>query len=410
VSSRNPTTSAIAAALATATVDRDPFPHLTSGSLLDPLTAGSLLEWLEREADWELVAESFYCSYLCINRRAALRSQAGPALAPDALLTTVEGLQERIGVEFETRRVQVGAHKYLPGQSVGIHTDEPVGGSETHRLVLHLTRSFEAAHGGKLEFFRSRDEESPRRAFPPVHNSAVAFELSDRSFHRVSRIARDVRYSVVCSFWRRGSVPVPAPDDDEKDSTGTLDQAVLALLDELGARELPHQSTHAGCWARLTSCRSLRAHLVGTAEVLRRWGCDDEVVLAGLLHSAYGALGFSPGLLSLDERDRVRAHVGMRTEQLVFLFSELDRSTVVDHGEGWEGRLLTNGACVSISAEDARALQLVIWANLVEQLPNLDLSPGAARTMAQTVVRVADRVPRRAVAEVAGLARVACRR
>jgi hypothetical protein len=400
--------STVACSLASATVDDDPFSHLFSASLLDPSTADGILAWLDREAEWELVAESFYNSWLCTNLRSAMRSAAGEFLAPDALLEAARGLEDRLGIELDPRHIKIGAHKYLAGQSVGVHTDAPVRGTETHRLVLHLTSSFDPAHGGCLEFFRRRDDETPVCAFPPLHNSAVAFELSDRSFHRVTHIAGGVRYSIVCSFWRAGRAPVAARDGD-RIPVG-LDPMIVALLDALGADELPHQSNHAGCWSQLVSARSLRSHLLGTGAVLRRWGCDDDVVVAGLLHSAYGALGFGPGLLRLDERPWLRSRIGSRAEQLVFWFSELDRSTLVDRVDHWEGRLLTNGEPLRISADEMRDLQLIMWANLVEQLPNLDLSPGAAQSTARTVIRLAHEVPRRAAADVAGMARVACRR
>lgn len=211
------------------------------------------------------------------------------------------------------------------------------------------------------------------------------------------------------SFWSAGSATVPDPDHADLDALG-LDPAAVDLLDELGAADLPHASTHAGGWAPLVARRSLRSHLAGTARVLRRWGCDDDVVTAGLLHGVYGALGFTRGLLDLDSAPRVRAAVGSRAERLVFLFSELDRSSVTDDGGCRQGRLLTDGRRVTLSARDSRDLQLLIWANLVEQLPHLDLSPPAARTMAATVLRTAEVIPRRAAFEVGALARAACRR
>jgi hypothetical protein len=66
-------------------------------------------------------------------------------------------------------------------------------------------------------------------------------------------------------------------------------------------------------------------HLVHTEQILRTWREDDTVCLAGLCHAFYGTAGFPTALLSLDDRDTLRAVIGVDAETLVYEYGSCDR-------------------------------------------------------------------------------------
>jgi hypothetical protein len=72
-------------------------------------------------------------------------------------------------------------------------------------------------------------------------------------------------------------------------------------------------------------------HLIGTERLLRRWGCRQELCLAGLCHAAYGTDGFAPHLVSWHQRDILAAalgEVGPAVEEIVYFYASCDRSVL----------------------------------------------------------------------------------
>jgi (p)ppGpp synthase/HD superfamily hydrolase len=87
---------------------------------------------------------------------------------------------------------------------------------------------------------------------------------------------------------------------------------LIEFLDELGA----HRTRHSG--------RTLFDHLKGVHDLLRDWGNDHEVCVAGLFHSIYGTHSFKHQ--STADRDKVRSMIGERAEDLAHRFcSATDR-------------------------------------------------------------------------------------
>lgn len=95
-----------------------------------------------------------------------------------------------------------------------------------------------------------------------------------------------------------------------------MDVAVLEKLRELGAQKVNHVNG------------SLLAHLQGTHDLLRTWGCRDALCKAGLYHSVYGTAGFQQTLIGLQDRKVVAALISEESEQIVYLFSACDRDFV----------------------------------------------------------------------------------
>ena len=91
-------------------------------------------------------------------------------------------------------------------------------------------------------------------------------------------------------------------------------EAVIAALRERGAAAMDHPGG------------TLLDHLLRTSELLRSWGAQRDVVLAGLAHAAYGTDGFATALFGLDERDVVSQLIGHTAEGLVYLYACCDRA------------------------------------------------------------------------------------
>jgi Rps23 Pro-64 3,4-dihydroxylase Tpa1-like proline 4-hydroxylase len=92
-------------------------------------------------------------------------------------------------------------HKLAPGQRIRIHNDY-IAGQESHRVLVQLNRGWTDDNGGVLLFFGSEDAGDIRKAFRPLHDSCVAFEISQQSHHAVTPVARGERYTLVYSFYR----------------------------------------------------------------------------------------------------------------------------------------------------------------------------------------------------------------
>lgn len=94
--------------------------------------------------------------------------------------------------------------------------------------------------------------------------------------------------------------------DARKDKT-------IQLLTGKGAGKIPH------------SRRTLMSHLLGTYSLLECWGCDSETRLAGLCHSVYGTEHFQRSILDSKNRAKLQQCIGLKAENLVYLFCTIDR-------------------------------------------------------------------------------------
>lgn len=174
-----------------------PFAHAVVPDCLDATVAERLLRWFETSAPWRLVETDFYEQYEfnffdCATDEARLLTDR----------RVVSGLREAMGNAFGTQfgpEVTIVAHKLLPGQHIGIHNDHLDDG-ETHRLTVQLNRGLEDDDGGFFMTFSSGDPRDVHEVHRPIHRSAVIFAISADSYHAVSRMHGNVRYTIVLSF------------------------------------------------------------------------------------------------------------------------------------------------------------------------------------------------------------------
>ena len=92
------------------------------------------------------------------------------------------------------------------------------------------------------------------------------------------------------------------------------EEAHINQLREWGADEIDHPGG------------TLLAHLVRTASLLHRWDADDDLVLAGLFHAAYGTDGFAPSLIQLDQRADLQSIIGREAEAIIYTYACCDRT------------------------------------------------------------------------------------
>jgi hypothetical protein len=187
--------------ITTADLRKIPFAHAVIPDCIEEIAAERLLAWFETTAQWRLVETDFYEQYEfslfdCDAEEARL-------LTNDV---TVSELQHAMGALFGTRfgpKVSIVAHKLVEGQHIGIHNDYLEDG-ETHRLTVQLNRGLQDRDGGFFMTFSSDDPRDVDDIHRPDHRSAVAFAISPHSYHAVSQIHGNVRFTIVISLHELG--------------------------------------------------------------------------------------------------------------------------------------------------------------------------------------------------------------
>jgi hypothetical protein len=176
-----------------------PFRYAAFDYCLTPEAGDVLLEWFDSAAPWQLVETDFYEQY-----ELDLTSSSPPD-RPDIFdLRTLAHLRHSMEDLFSQKfcpAVKAVAHKLVPGQRIGIHNDY-LPGQETHRLLIQINHGLTDEAGGFFMVFNSRDPHDIHEILRPRHLSGLAFEISPNSFHAVSQLHSDVRYTLVFSLTR----------------------------------------------------------------------------------------------------------------------------------------------------------------------------------------------------------------
>ena len=175
-----------------------PFPHVELQGWLGAGAAEATLEWLEDRAPWHLRETSFYEQYEFSLLSSPPPDRLGHLTAP-ATISRVGSLMERTFGVSPRELVDVTAHRLLPGQTIRLHNDF-IGGEESHRLLVQLNRGWTVENGGLLMLFSSTRAEDLEAAIVPLHDTAFAFEISPRSHHAVSTVAKGERFTLVYTF------------------------------------------------------------------------------------------------------------------------------------------------------------------------------------------------------------------
>ena len=327
-----------------------PYRHWTCESAVCRSALSDVGDWIRRSAAWRRNVGPFYDQFDCQN-------VLGPASPFCGLLPSTERycqLIEELTGDSVQHILHVGLHLLVPGQAIGLHSDAPAGGRETHRIVLMLG-SLGNLVGGEFVLASGEGHTSSFGGYEHSPGAALLLPLQSGAKHAVSNIRDGLRFSAVLSFWASDveGADVPRASAAHASTDPPRWQVILEVLRRCG---------HA---ARVHSGGSLVAHLFGTYEILRSWGCAHEVCLAGLCHSVYGTRRFAGQVFGDRERGGLRSLIGDRAEELVKVYSRLDcrvlRRRVLD------ARRLT---------DRDHALLAIDIANELEQVPRLGLDKG----------------------------------
>ena len=178
---------------------KQPFWYFLVDQWLDTTIEENLLAWLETDAPWRLVETDFYeqfeFSLFDVTLPASLRSLVSPCQLGQLCKTIENAFQCRLAC-----KIDLVAHKLMPGQHIAIHNDYLVGG-ETHRFTVQLNRGLNDEDGGFFMLFNSIDASDVHRILRPLSGSAIGFEISPASHHAISRLHGGERYTLVYSFY-----------------------------------------------------------------------------------------------------------------------------------------------------------------------------------------------------------------
>lgn len=155
------------------------------------------MHWFARAAPWRLHETQWFAQYECV---------LGTTDLPESLLAVLDtrelalAVEQEFGIHIDDGATEVTAHKLVPGQRIGIHTDYPEPDGHTHRLVVTFGQAYNDEYGGHIVLFSGPETESMARMVRPLHNAGVCFAISEGSHHAVTRVSGRERYSLVYSF------------------------------------------------------------------------------------------------------------------------------------------------------------------------------------------------------------------
>jgi Rps23 Pro-64 3,4-dihydroxylase Tpa1-like proline 4-hydroxylase len=177
-----------------------PFTYFVSPQAFTKGVSEEILNWLEFEAPWKLVETNFYEQYEFSAADAELPARLS-FLQKDFFLTELKVKIEHLFRTTLSSRIELTAHKLVPGQRIRIHNDF-IPGQETHRLLIQLNRYWTDKDGGFLLLFNSSNPSDVHKIFRPSHNSVVGLAITPNSHHAVSTIHHGERFTLVYSFYR----------------------------------------------------------------------------------------------------------------------------------------------------------------------------------------------------------------
>ncbi|KQS27067.1 cyclophane-containing peptide 2OG-Fe(II) oxygenase YhhC [Dyadobacter sp. Leaf189] len=359
-----------------------PYPHLTVDGILSEDLTRKIVHWFDTKAEWQPHTSSFFNQFDCMNLSMGRLDGLDGLFSRPTVTYFRKLIEKHMEVDLSETRISYCAHKFTQGLGVGIHTDSPHDGTETHRLIIHLNSHFSDRFGGHLVVLNENNIGNINKIVRPVNNSAFAFELSDNSFHAVSDVEEGIRYSLIYSFWKKGLGP-------EVSNTRFLRseyqlKGYISFLKQEGADLVNHTN------------RTLMAHLIGTANILRSWNAPRYLWLAGLFHSVYGTGSFSKALIDPERRQDIAELIGEEAERLVYIFGNLNTSQfcqdLLANDNSFDTTLL-NGESMLINTSEVTSILMLILANELEQSFHLAVDHANMQQAAALIELIADRIP-----------------
>ncbi len=184
-----------------------PFPCHHRDEALPQTEHATLLDWLEQREPWRDADGGFYRTLVFgLERDADVPDALKAHFSPDNP-AWAEQLASTLFQTPLTLRGPIALHQMARGHGVGIHSDEPAPGEETHRIVITCCRPCAPDAGGHFILLSGDQPRDARVVVPLRSNALLAFGLERRSHHAITSIRSSVRYSVVMSFRRAAAIP-----------------------------------------------------------------------------------------------------------------------------------------------------------------------------------------------------------
>jgi Rps23 Pro-64 3,4-dihydroxylase Tpa1-like proline 4-hydroxylase len=188
--------------LSSAAVRSVPFLCFTVAQAISKEMERHLLRWFEDGAPWKLAVMDFYEQYEFDLRDVIEVPEPLKQIFSPVTLTQ---LRADVGALLDTSlgsQIDITAHKLNRTQKIRIHNDARPDG-ETHRLLIQLNRGWNEANGGLLMLFGGPEVGTLNDIIVPISCSAFGFEISESSYHAVSKVYEGDRYTLVFSFYAR---------------------------------------------------------------------------------------------------------------------------------------------------------------------------------------------------------------
>ena len=114
-----------------------------------------------------------------------------------------------------------------------------------------------------------------------------------------------------------------------KISTGDVPAHLMEIIDESGAKTIEQKVTHA---LHSGFDRTIADHFISCYLLLKEWGCDDDVCVAGLLHASYRRGDGLQAVKPSEMRPVWQEKLGAGAEELIYLFPSAHKTAYASDG------------------------------------------------------------------------------
>lgn len=186
------------------TLKNKPFKYFYGQSTLDSQAVFECLTWFKADAPWKLIETDFYEQYEFSLVGCNLPKNIEFLTNSSFINELIANVEQTFNVNL-SEKVDVIAHKLVKGQTIRIHNDYlgEEEEAETHRVLLQLSKDWKEENGGYLMFFSDSSPDQISDLIEPVGGSIQGFEISAISYHAVSTVHKEERYTIVYSFYRK---------------------------------------------------------------------------------------------------------------------------------------------------------------------------------------------------------------
>lgn len=221
--------------------------------------------------------------------------------------------------------VRCYANRHTYGTEGYIHTDTERVADRT--CVIYLNEEWDANWGGETAFFTPDKSDIIASVLPRFGRVAIFDGNVPHCARALTKEFNGVRTTLMFKVVAK---------------LHGIDKELYDFVENLGAFKLPHKRG------------SLGDHLMRVYALLRSWGADDKLALAGGLHSVYSTNAYKHACLPKEDTS-ISDKFGQEVDHLVRLFGTLNRPKVLETPDG------------TLSDEDLFMLRCIECANLYDQ-------------------------------------------